>query len=181
MKGWRREAEPVDVLVVCTGNLCRSPIIETLLAAAAPTSTVRSAGTSAPEGQSWHPLALTALVEAGYRVSGQARRLRGRDVKAATLVLTAAGMHRARVVQLDPTAEERCFTLLEAARLLAVAPAPVGIGADGLAEHLSKALRDNPIEQDDDLPDPINGELEDFRVCLRRVNSALPSIAKALE
>ena len=32
LTSWRQAAEPVDVLVVCTGNLCRSPIMETLLA-----------------------------------------------------------------------------------------------------------------------------------------------------
>jgi protein-tyrosine phosphatase len=180
MSRWRLVAEPVDVLVVCTANLCRSPIMETLLAAAEPSITVRSAGTSAPEGQSWHPLALTALDEAGYTVSGKARRLRARDVKEAKLVLTAAGMHRARAVQLDPSAEERCFTLLEAARLLQLAPAAAGIGPAGLAEHLGTALRGHPIEHDDDLPDPVNGKIEDFRACLRHVADAVRSLAAAL-
>jgi protein-tyrosine phosphatase len=180
VKGWSRAAEPVDVLVVCTGNLCRSPIIETLLVAAAPSLTIRSAGTDAPRRQPWHPLAIEVLGEAGHSVTGYARRLRARDVRSATLVLTAAGIHRGRVVQLDPAAEDRCFTLLEAARLLQAAPAPAPLGPAGLAAHLAAALRHNPLECDDDLPDPIMGTLDDFRTCRARVQSALGPIADAL-
>jgi protein-tyrosine phosphatase len=180
VRRWRRATEPVDVLVVCTGNVCRSPIIETLLAAAAPSLRIRSAGTSAPQGRPWHPFALEVLAEAGHEVSGQAHRLRARDVKAATLVLTAEGMHRGRVVQLDPTAEDRCFTLLEAARLLRVAPAPAGLGPVGLAEHLAAALKANPLEQNDDLPDPLTGSIDDFRTCRNRVADAVIGIAPAL-
>jgi protein-tyrosine-phosphatase len=156
-------------------------MMETLLAAAAPSMTVRSAGTSAPRGHPWHPLAIEVLAEAGHEVSGQARRLSKHDVSAAALVVTAEGLHRGRVVQLDPTAEERCFTLLEAARLLQLVPAPPGIGADALAAHLAAALRDNPLEHDDDLPDPIAGTIENFRACRNRVAKAVQSIAPALQ
>ena len=176
----RRAAEPVDVLVVCTGNLCRSPIIETLLVAAAPSLRVRSAGTAAPVGRAWHPLALAVLAEVGHEVTGEARRLTKRDVSAAVLVLTAEGRHRGRVVQLDPTAEERCFTLFEAARLLQLVPAPPGIGVNALAAHLGAALRDNPLEHDDDLPDPIAGTIDDFRACRDRVDAAVHDVAPAL-
>jgi protein-tyrosine phosphatase len=182
VKFWRGAAtEPVDVLVVCTGNLCRSPIIETLLAAAVPSLTVRSAGTGAAEGRPWDPLAVEVLAEAGHDVSGEARRLRAADIRAATLVLTAAGLHRGRVVQLDPSAEARCFTLLEASRLLRLAPAGPGIGPAGLAEHLAAALRAHPLEQDDDLPDPIGGTIEDFRTCRERVAAAVLSMGPALQ
>lgn len=176
----RGAAEPVDVLVVCTGNVCRSPIMETLLAAAVPSLRVRSAGTSAPRGHPRHPLAIEVLAEAGHEASGEARRLTKREVSAAALVLTAEGLHRGRVVQLDPSAEERCFTLLEAARLLELAPAPPGVGAEALAGHLAVALQDNPLEHDDDLPDPIAGTIEDFRACVSRVDEAVQTLAPAL-
>jgi protein-tyrosine phosphatase len=170
---WRRPNEPIDVLVVCTGNLCRSPIIATLLSAAVPSLTVRSAGTAAPAGRPWHPLAIDALAEAGHHASGTAHRLKAAEVAAASLILTAEGAHRAVVVELDPSAEDRTFTLLEAARLLGASPAPDGIEPAGLAQHLATALRDDPSEHDDDLPDPILGDLNGFRLCRDRVRSAL--------
>ncbi|MDT4940078.1 MAG: Low molecular weight phosphotyrosine protein phosphatase, partial [Pseudonocardiales bacterium] len=49
----RRTSEPIDVLVVCTGNMCRSPMIASMLSAAVPSLVVRSAGTGAPKGLPW--------------------------------------------------------------------------------------------------------------------------------
>jgi protein-tyrosine phosphatase len=173
-------AAPVDVLAVCTGNLCRSPMIETVLRASVPSLTVRSAGTAAPLLRPWHPLTVEVLRDAGYAASGRPRRLRRADVAAAKLVLTAEGAHRAIAVRLDPSAEDRVFTLLEAARLLRSAPAPAGLGAAGLAAHLASALRANAAEHDDDLADPILGDVEQFRRCLDAVADALRVIAPAL-
>jgi protein-tyrosine phosphatase len=180
--GWlRRRPEPVDVLVVCTGNLCRSPMIATLLQAAVPSLTVRSAGTAAPVLRPWHPLAIEALTEAGHPVSGKAHRLRRADVAAARLVLTAEGLHRARAVQLDPSAEDRAFTLLEAARLLRIAPAGAGLGPEALAAHLAAALRAHPTEHVDDLADPIFGDIQQFRKTREEIEGALAGLIPALE
>ena len=173
-------AEPVDVLMVCTANVCRSPIMHTVLAAEVPGLTVRSAGTSAPANRPWHPLSLEVLAEAGHEVTGRAQRLRRPDAVAATLVLTAEGIHRAAVVTFDPSAEERCFTLLEAARLARIAPPEPGIGAAALAAHLAATLREHPLEMNDDLPDPLHGTIEDFRVCRARVENALAALIPAL-
>jgi protein-tyrosine phosphatase len=177
----RRKAEPIDVLVVCTGNMCRSPMIASMLSAAVPSLTVRSAGTGAPEHMWWHPLAIEALAEIDLAVAGTATQLVAEHVRAAKLILTGEGIHRAVCVQLDPTAEERTFTLLEAARLLSVAPAPEGIGAAALAAHLSQALRTHPSEHDDDLPDPITGDLTDFRTCRDSVQAALTELIPPLD
>jgi protein-tyrosine phosphatase len=181
MSRWRRPpTEEVDVLMVCTGNMCRSPIMHTVLAAEVPELTVRSAGTSAPANTAWHPLAMEVLTEAGLEGAGQAQRLRRPDAIAAKLVLTAEGIHRAAVVTFDPTAEDRCFTLLEAARLARISPPAAGIGAEGLAAHLATTLKEHPLEMDDDLPDPIAGEIEDFRVCRARIENALLALLPAL-
>ncbi|HJQ44331.1 MAG TPA: hypothetical protein VJ831_14680 [Jatrophihabitantaceae bacterium] len=179
MKG-RRGTEPIDVLVVCTGNLCRSPMIASLLGAAVPSLTVASAGTAAPLLRPWHPLAVESLGELGHRVTGRARKLRRADVASAKLVLTAEGAHRAMVVRLDPSAEDRAFTLLEAARLLRLAPAPAGLGAERLAAHLTAVLRANPAEHDDDLADPLHGDIKQFRRTRDEIQAALGALVPAL-
>jgi protein-tyrosine phosphatase len=176
----RRRGEPVDVLVVCTGNLCRSPMIATLLAASVPSLTVTSAGTGPPLFRPWHPLTVEALAEIGHVVEGRPRRLHRSDVAAAKLILTAEGAHRAAAVRLDPSAEDRAFTLLEAARLLKLAPAPSGLGPEKLAAHLAAALRANPAEHHDDLADPILGDIEQFRVTRQQVQAALGDLVPAL-
>ncbi len=158
----RRAVEPIDILVVCTGNLCRSPIIETLLKAELPHLHIESRGTHAPVGEPWHPLALQVLAERGHVVSGQAQQLTARDVRAATLILTAEGWHRAEVVRLDPTAENRAFALLEAARLLRDAPL-VPTDVRGLTTALAHRLRAQRTEHDDDFADPFGSTIDVFR------------------
>ena len=170
----------VDVLVVCTGNLCRSPMIQTVLSYALPGVVVRSAGTAAPAGQEWHPLTVEVLTEAGYHVKGKAHRLRKQHVRDAKLILTAEGAHRGVVVGMDESAADRTYTLLEASRLLREVPARDDIGAGALALHLALALRMHPHEYDDDLADPLLGKKDDFRECLRVVRYALAPVVAAL-
>jgi protein-tyrosine phosphatase len=170
----------IDVLVVCTGNLCRSPMMQAVLSYALPGLVVRSAGTAAPAGQSWHPLTLEVLSDAGYHVSGKAHRLRKQLVRDAKLILTAEGAHRGVVVGLDESAADRTYTLLEAARLLREFPARPDIGAAALALHLALTLRLHPDEYNDDLADPLLGEKVDFEECLRAVRYAIKPILTAL-
>ena len=174
------DARRIDVLVVCTGNLCRSPMIQTVMSYALPGRVIRSAGTAAPNGQEWHPLTTEVLAEHGYHVSGTAHRLRKQHVRDAKLILTAEGAHRGIVVGMDESAADRTYTLLEAERLLREVPARPGLGAASLALHLALALRMHPHEYDDDLPDPIAGTKEDFRACLRTVRYALEPIVHVL-
>ncbi|MDT4937620.1 MAG: low molecular weight protein-tyrosine phosphatase [Pseudonocardiales bacterium] len=173
-------ARRIDVLVVCTGNLCRSPIIATMLSYALPGQVIRSAGTNAPIGQPWHPLAIESLADAGYHVKGKAHQVRKPHVRDAKLILTAEGAHRGFVVGLDEWAADRTYTLLEAARLLADVPARSGIGSSALALHLALALRMRPNEFDDDLADPLLGTIDDFRHCLRVARSAVEQLLPAL-
>ena len=178
---WQRGAEPIDVLVVCTGNLCRSPMIETMLRDRAPELAVHSRGTHAPRGMpAWHPWAVEVLDEIGLKASGTAQRLRGADVKSAELILTAEGMHRGIVVRHDPSAVERTYTLREVARLLRRAPVPPGFGMPKLIEHLDMTVKAFPMEHDDDLADPLLGTIDDFRSCRDVIEDCLQVIVPAI-
>jgi protein-tyrosine phosphatase len=96
----------------------------------------------------------------------EARKLTADDVRAATLVLTAAREHRAAVAGLVPAAQSYTFTLAQAARIAAwqasrpgAAPAQ-GDGAARLAwlvRELDAGRGAAPRPQDeadDDIPDP---------------------------
>jgi len=109
-----------SILAVCTGNVCRSPAVERLLASKlSPTVTVTSAGTHALVG---HPISepMAALL-AGYGIDEgpfEARRLSKQMLKEADLILALTRAHRSFVVDVWPAAVRRTFTLREFARLL---------------------------------------------------------------
>jgi protein-tyrosine phosphatase len=127
--GERSSARPTHrafaILAVCTGNICRSPMVEHLLRdalAAAPGSTpfeVSSAGVRGWDGAPMDPPAAAEL----RRLGGDPSAFRGRSFSAilgerADLILTATADHRRLVLQEVPQALHRTFTLLEFAHLV---------------------------------------------------------------
>ncbi len=101
------------MLVVCTGNLCRSPMAEGLLkthlAKAGLTQwRVESRGTGAVVGWPATAEAESAMAEFGLDISGhRARQLTGEDVEKAHLILCLTGQHLDYVFGLDPEAAEK--------------------------------------------------------------------------
>lgn len=94
------------VLVVCTGNMCRSPMAEVLLRAAledngADDVIVESAGTGAWDGAPASEGAYLVSLEHGFDLSSHRARMLTRElVQAADLILTMSRHHRARVEEL---------------------------------------------------------------------------------
>lgn len=175
-------SEPYDVLVVCEGNLCRSPLTERLLRLRlddVPQVRVTSAGTRAVVGSSMDASAAAELVRLGGDPAGfVARQLTPALVTAADLVLTATRAQRSHVVGMAPAALKRTFTLLELAALveqrpweqsgddLDVAGADVRQVVVRAADwRASVSGLDNAL----DVPDPIG--------CSREVHSAAADLA----
>jgi len=156
-----------SILVVCTGNVCRSPAAERLLRRhLGPSVTVESAGTF---GLVREPIAAPMaklLAESGVDIDGfAARRLTAGLTQQADLVLAATRAHRSLVVEECPSAVRRTFTLREFARLLTAVDAvalPTGTPADRLrpAVPLAAAQRGRwrvPSSEDDVL-DPYGNQ-----------------------
>jgi low molecular weight protein-tyrosine phosphatase len=171
----------VSVLVVCTANVCRSPLAARLLAAELGDSVaVTSAGVRATAGA---PSCEQAeLVRPGEQRHA-AVRLDAGQVRSASLVLGAAREHRSASVALVPAAQRKAFTLLQAARLAAWlekqgTAAPAGLPAhERLAwwvEELDAARGDAPRGDaaDDDLSDPHVGGAPHQVVLPRIVDAA---------
>jgi protein-tyrosine phosphatase len=113
---------PFTILVVCTGNICRSPLAEQLLSArllgSATPFVVTSAGTMAQDGAPMDDLAAEqSRLHGGVPDGHEATYLTEKLAESADLVLTASREHRSAVVRLSPRATRRTFTLRQFARL----------------------------------------------------------------
>lgn len=105
------------VLLVCTGNICRSPLAEAIMRQELATLgrddlTVTSAGTGAWDGAPASEGAYLVGLEHGLDLSAHRARLLTRElVEHAKVILTMARHHRARVQELG--GEGRTFVLGE--------------------------------------------------------------------
>jgi protein-tyrosine-phosphatase len=167
-----------SILVLCTGNVCRSPIAEGMLRAllaerfegSAPA--VASAGMAGWEGSGADPGSVAAAAELGIDISAhRARQVDVDEVRGATVVLAMAGEHRDELSRLLPEAAGRTFTLKELVRLLESLPkdAPDGDPGDVLARRVDDAAalrrdRGGPTaRRDDDVTDPLGRRMGIFR------------------
>jgi protein-tyrosine phosphatase len=152
----------VNVLVVCTANVCRSPMAEALLrqrlADQGSDATVRSAGMLAG-GVPPPPEVITAMAGYGLDVSAhRSHRVTPEDLESADLTLAMAREHLRHAVVTAPSVWTRAFTLRELVRrgtkISSLAP------GEDLAGWLARAhegrersalLGESP---DDDVADP---------------------------
>ncbi|WP_460838586.1 arsenate reductase/protein-tyrosine-phosphatase family protein [Nocardioides marmoraquaticus] len=166
------------ILVVCVGNVCRSPLAERLLRARLPEGVeVTSAGTNALVGEPMDRQAAAELRERGGSDEGfAARRLTRAMVEQADLVLTATTDIRSRVLEEAPVALHRTFTLKELAALLDDQP------VDDLRPALRAAAqrRSEVAASDLDVPDPYRRGTETHAEAAQQVDDAVRRIAAAL-
>ncbi|NHI17994.1 low molecular weight phosphatase family protein [Microbacterium excoecariae] len=113
----------VEILTVCTGNICRSPMAELILGArlAGTGIHVSSAGVRAPVGREMTPDAARLAEESGADPSAasahRARYLDESVLAGVDLVLAMTREHRRAAVELAPAKLKVAFTAREFARL----------------------------------------------------------------
>ena len=91
------------VMVICHGNICRSPFGEQHLASICPQLEVRSAGVEAGEGNPPQPGAVRIAAEFGLDLSDHgSHRLDEADVAWADLIIGMTGRHQAAVLRRFP-------------------------------------------------------------------------------
>ena len=179
-----------SILTVCTGNVCRSPAVERLLARdLGPTVFVSSAGTHALVGQ---PISdpMARLLRSNGVADGAfvARRLTESLIEGSDLVLTLTRAQRSLVVELWPPAVRRTFTVREFARLLDeldLSALSYGTLAArlGAAVPLAAAQRvfRRASAQDDDVVDPFRLGDDVYAASFAEIISAVNVIARALD
>ena len=143
----------MHILIVCSGNTCRSPLAaalltEALVAAGHSNVTVQSAGTGAWEGAPASEGAYLVGLERGLDLSAHRARLVTRAlVDEADIVLTMSRPHLARVRELGGGGRAHLF----------------GEYA-GLTGHRA------------DIPDPYGGDLDEYRATIRTLADLMPAV-----
>ncbi|MDR0806483.1 MAG: protein tyrosine phosphatase [Enterobacteriaceae bacterium] len=95
-----------SILVVCSGNICRSPIGERLLQAQLPDKTIHSAGLSALVDHPAESTAREIALQHGLSLDGhRARQLNNAMCKQYDLILVMEKRHLHDVCQIAPEAQ----------------------------------------------------------------------------
>lgn len=181
------------ILVVCTANICRSPLAEHMLRNALAVSSARSpsrlpsfavssAGVRGWSGAEMDPAAAAELRRLGGDPSDfRARDLSAVDLAGVDLILTATAEHRSYVLQDSPRALRRTFTILELAHLVTEVEAVRQTAGDprGLVEAAG-AARGAATLTSYDIADPYGQPPELFRRSALQTAEAVTMIAGAL-
>jgi protein-tyrosine phosphatase len=98
------------VLVVCAGNLCRSPMAQAVLTHALPRIGVQSAGLAAPRLAAPDANAVRLMRERGFDISThRAQQLQGAMVASSDLVLVMTDRQRRVIEQVWPSSRGKVF------------------------------------------------------------------------
>jgi low molecular weight protein-tyrosine phosphatase len=141
------------VLILCKGNVCRSPMAEAMLRALllerAPATRVESAGLAAPIGQPADPHAIELMIERGLDITG----------------------HRARQVSVKFLEAFPVILVMEAAQCRVVG-----------SRFRSARRRTHRLGDlgDFDVPDPIGGDRVAFERALGLIDRGLAEWAERL-
>lgn len=179
------------ILVVCTGNICRSPYIERVLAheLAGTGISVSSAGTGALVGAPIDPESAVRLRAVGADADNYAARQVTREIVASSdLIIAATREHLSQVVPIHPRALRYGFALHDLGDLLAavtpeeIAAAPgdnhvAKVAAAAIAKRGVVAPR---LPADSSIVDPFRRQPQVFDQMVAEISSSLPAVVKAL-
>jgi protein-tyrosine phosphatase len=183
-------SEQFKILVVCLGNVCRSPVAERLLrlrfdellGEGASAVHVSSAGVRAMVGDPMDLNAEAQLVRLGGDPSGfTATQVTGPMATDADLVLVATRLLRSRVLEEAPRALKRTFTIREFAGIT-TSSAFRETRVQSATDLVSRAAswRGSAVIDDYDVPDPIGQPPELHRQVAELLDTECTAIARAI-
>jgi protein-tyrosine phosphatase len=172
----------MNVLFVCTGNICRSPLAEQVFDQMVAASgfgervKVDSSGTFGLSGSEMDLGSMRAMRDLGFDPKPhRAKALTREQAEWADLILTFSEAHRADVVELHVPANRYAFTLTEFANLVTHYESPEA----ELASRLTDTLRHRgvaPRLDDLDIADPYGLDRTAFASMADQTHTALKQV-----
>jgi protein-tyrosine phosphatase len=180
--------EHASVLMVCTGNICRSPAAERLARhhwGSHGDITVTSAGTGALVGE---PINLSMrhlmLLDALDTVDFAARHLTSQLVAGSDVILGMTTRHRKGAISMDPASLRKTFTLMEFARIAEAAARDLRTEtpADRLREIVEVAhLHRAPGEGDEiNIRDPFGHGTEVYEMSYGAIKQSVLTVSRVI-
>jgi protein-tyrosine phosphatase len=168
--GQRENPGEAGIVVLCTANVCRSPMAAALLArrlaALGVTVPVRSAGMIS-SGDPPHPEVISVMASYGIEIaSHRSRVVCAADLASASLVLAMARDNLRHAAITEPGAWPRAFTLKELVRRgEQIGPRPPGEPLSGWLSRVHAGRERTSLlgdSLDDDVADPAGGPLRAY-------------------
>ena len=191
----------IEILTICTGNICRSPLAALSLAdrLTGLDVSLHSSGTRARRALPMPAQAIRLGAELGIHAQRtelhRSRPLTLTDMQGSDLILAMAREHRREVVELDPSKVRKCFTIREFARLsgnlsdAAIVHASNVGGSDHqlrmasvlsiVAAQRSVVLPPSRLE-DDDVVDPYGRSQSVYRQTATELEPALDAVERVI-
>ena len=181
----------LKVLIVCTGNICRSPIAHGLLADRARRLgdgwlEVRSAGTWGRDGNPATPEAVSSAAQIGIDIGAhRASRFTSELADRADLVVTMTVEQAYEVLEQSPQSRGKTFTLKELVGILgALPPAPSGTERDAVLQRIAEADRartaDYTPPADLDVVDPLGLSQTVYRAVANELEGLVDDLLRGL-
>lgn len=140
-----------SVLFICSGNTCRSPMAEALLAARLPELNVSSAGLATVPGLPASIGAIDAMDAYGLNLDyHRSRQVSSYLLADADLVLCMGQSHKQTIVQALPELADKVFTLGEYAG------------------------------DEQDIADPFGGDAEEYAACAAQIDALVAKVAEKI-
>ncbi|MGH2693028.1 MAG: hypothetical protein ACRDHM_11090 [Actinomycetota bacterium] len=180
------------VLLVCTGNICRSPIahaflLDRLSRRKKGSFEVRSAGTHGRSGYPATPEAVAAAAERGIDIAEHRSSRLSPDLVTWADIIVTMTIEQAELISYEaPDASPRTFTLKELVAILRALPAPVvgTLTRDALLQRVSAADRIRRERQlapaDMDVADPLGLSETVYRAVAAEIEGLVDDLVEGL-